>query len=81
MQIESKLSYNNDAKTDLKQYHLLHEALITLITRFSLSVNINEFTRNVSFYETFFIDFKNDNFVLKLASTLRLNCCNNSEVM
>ena len=58
MQIESKLSYNNDAKTDLKQYHLLHEALITLITRFSLSVNINEFTRNVSFYETFFIDFK-----------------------
>ena len=58
MQIESKLSYNNDAKMDLKQYHLLHEALITLITRFSLSVNINEFTRNVSFYETFFIDFK-----------------------
>ena len=55
MQIESKLSYNNDAKMDLKQYHLLHEALITLI---SLSVNINECTRNVSFYETFFIDFK-----------------------
>ena len=33
------------------------------------------------FTKLFLLISNNDNFVLKLASTLRLNCCNNSEVM